>query len=109
MKSVRYFQPYSTKENVVTNATLLFLSHVNRLAPSLFEDFLTDVVEDQILIGPIFGNQEVKQGGKSVVDAIIRQLPFELNIETKLGDRFDDRQIKAHLDGMGKELSLIHI
>ena len=105
MKSVRYFQPYSTKENVVTNAVLLFLSHVYRLAPGLFEDFITTFVEGEISIGPIFGNQEVKLGGKSVVDAVIRQTSFDLNIETKLGDGFNAQKIRNHLKGIAAEKS----
>lgn len=105
MKSVKYFQPYSTKENVVTNAVLLFLSHAYRLTPGLFEDFLTSFMDDEITVGPIFGNQEVKKGGKSVIDAVIRQNSFDLNIETKLGDSFDSRQMKNHMTGIAESQS----
>jgi hypothetical protein len=103
MKSVRYFQPYSTEENVVTNAVLLLLSHVHRLAPDLFEEFLTSFTDGEFVVGPVFGNQEKKEGGKSVVDAVIRQNQFEINVETKLGDDLDSSQIRAHIDGMKAE------
>jgi len=39
MKSVRYFQPYKKGEDVVTNAVLLLFSHINRLAPEVFNNF----------------------------------------------------------------------
>lgn len=103
MQSFRYFQPYSQQENVATNAILLLLSHVHRLAPHLLQEFLTSFTENEFLIGPQFINQERKKGGKSVVDAVIRQTPIEINIETKLGNNLDDQQIENHIKGIKKE------
>lgn len=103
MSEVSYFQTYSQRENVATNATLLLLSHVHRIAPNLFEKFLTDITEDEFPVGPSFINQEGKLGGKSVVDAVIRQAPFEINIETKRGGELDEGQCVRHMDGMKKE------
>jgi len=103
MSEVSYFQTYSQRENVATNATLLLLSHVHRIAPNLFESFLTNITEDEFPVGPSFLNQESKLGGKSVVDAVIRQAPFEINIETKRGGDLDEGQCIRHMDGMKLE------
>jgi hypothetical protein len=102
---VSYFSPYKTSENTVTNAVLLLLSHIHRTAPEIFEAFLKDIAGEDIAVGPIFANQDAKSGGKSVVDAIIRQTPIEINIETKIthGDSLDTDQLKRHAEGMKRE------
>ena len=103
MKSVRYFQPYKNGEDVVTNAVLLLFSHINRLAPEIFTGFVAMVAGEKATLGPIFGNQDSKPGGKSVVDAVIRQQAIDINIETKLGDSLNADQIFRHFEGMWAE------
>ena len=84
MRNVTYFPPYSQEENIVTNAVLLLFSHVNRLAPNLLQGILNNLTDEELQLGPIFSNQV--KGTKSVIDAVISQTPFEIHIETKLGD-----------------------
>jgi len=96
MRNVSYFPPYSQPENVVTNAVLLLLSHVNRLAPDLFSDLLTNLTDESFDVGPIFQNQIKIKGGKGIPDALIRQVPFEIYVETKLGDKLAHSQIEDH-------------
>lgn len=105
MRNVSYFSPYKSGENIVTNSVLLLLSHVNRIAPDLFELFLQEVGGEDITVGPTFGNQEGKQGGKSIVDAVIRQSSIEINIETKIvkGSSLDMGQLERHAEGMKLE------
>jgi len=105
MRNVSYFSPYKSGENTVTNSVLLLLSHVHRIAPDLFELFLQEVGGDDITVGPTFGNQEGKQGGKSIVDAVIRQSSIEINVETKIvkGSSLDMEQLKRHAEGMKLE------
>jgi len=105
MRTVSYFSPYKQSENTVTNAVLLLLSHIHRAAPDIFESFLKDIAGEDITVGPIFANQEAKPGSKSIVDAIIRQTPIEINIETKIthGDSLDTDQLKRHAEGMNRE------
>jgi len=72
MRNVSYFPPYSQEENVVTNAVLLLLSHVNRLAPTIFSDLLTSITDEAFAIGPTFQNQVKIRGGQGIPDALIR-------------------------------------
>ena len=105
MRTVSYFSPYKQSENTVTNAVLLLLSHIHRIAPDVFEAFLKDIAGQDISVGPIFANQDSKPGGKSIVDAVIRQTPIEINIETKIthGDSLDTDQLRRHAEGMKAE------
>jgi len=105
MRTVSYFSPYKQSENTVTNAVLLLLSHIHRNTPDIFEAFLKDIAGQDIAVGPIFANQDSKPCGKSVVDAVIRQTPIEINIETKIthGDSLDTDQLRRHAEGMKTE------
>lgn len=96
-RNVSYFPPYSQEENVVTNAVLLLLSHVHRLAPVIFSNLLTTITNKEYDVGPIFTNQIRVKGGEGIPDALIQQNPFEIYVETKLGDDIGIKQIKSHL------------
>ena len=96
MRNVTYFSPYSNKENVVTNAVLLLLAQVNRLAPSVFSSLLTTLTDEEYNVGPTFQNQIKISGKKSVPDALIQQAPFKIYVETKLGDELNLEQIRNH-------------
>ncbi len=102
MRNVSYFPPYSLEENVVTNAVLLLLSHVHRLAPAIFSDLITAITDVEYDVGPTFQNQVKISGGVGIPDALIRQAPFEIYIETKRGNRIEISQIKAHLTTIEK-------
>lgn len=102
MRNVSYFPPYSQEENVVTNAVLLLLSHVNRMAPTVFSELLTSITDEAFAIGPTFQNQVKVQGGQGIPDALIQQSPFEIYIETKLGDQLSVGQIVSHFETIKK-------
>lgn len=102
MRNVSYFPPYSQEENVVTNAVLLLLSHVHRLAPAIFSNLITAITDVEYDVGPTFQNQVKISGGVGIPDALIRQAPFEIYIETKLGDDLSTTQIEDHLKTIKK-------
>lgn len=99
MSKLHYFQRYDSKENWVTNSTLLLLSrlyHYNRLK---FERVLNSILADSNLslnIGVNFTQQQ--WGQSSVVDGVIFQDSFKVVIETKLYDNFSTDQLIRHLD-----------
>lgn len=101
MSKISYFQKYGQRENHATNNTMLMLQHVYRLGPHRLGRVLASLLDDpdKLLIGPTF-EQQVRGIG-SVPDAAILQQPFELWIETKLGDDLDDDQISRHLAHVG--------
>ncbi len=106
MSKLHYFQRYDSKENWMTNATLLLLSrlyHYNRLK---FETAINSILADSNLslnIGVNFTQQE--WGQSSVVDGVISQDSFKVVIETKLYDKFSTDQLVRHLDAFGNNYS----
>lgn len=102
MARVHFFQRYSSKENAVTNNTLLLLSQIYGTSPDLLENFISELNEDlNFRVGPEFG-QQIK-GVSSVPDGVVSQTNFKIVIETKLGDNVNQNQLKHHLDCFGKE------
>jgi hypothetical protein len=97
MSKLHYFQRYQSKENWVTNATLLLLSrlyHYNRLK---FAAVINSILEESRLtlnIGTDFNQQQ--KGEISVVDGVISQESFKVVIETKLYDNFSTDQLISH-------------
>lgn len=106
MSKLHYFQRYDSKENWVTNATLLLLSrlyHYNRLK---FETIINSILVDSNLslnIGVDFSQQQ--WGQNSVVDGVISQESFKVVIETKLYDNFSTDQLIRHLDAFNNGYS----
>lgn len=101
MSTLHYFQRYDSKENWVTNATLLLLSKLYHFDRLKFELVLNNILEDSKLslnIGASFSQQ--KWGKASVVDGVISQESFKIVIETKLYDNFSINQLKNHLDAL---------
>jgi hypothetical protein len=76
MARVHFFQRYSSKENAVTNNTLLLLSQIYGTSPDLLENFISELNEDlNFRVGPEFG-QQIK-GVSSVPDGIVSQTNFK--------------------------------
>lgn len=106
MSRLHYFQRYGSKENWMTNATLLLLSrlyHHNRLK---FETAINTILIDSNLslnIGVNFTQQE--WGQNSVVDGVLSQESFKIIIETKLYDNFSTDQLIRHLDALSNSYS----
>lgn len=104
MSKIHYFQRYSTRENVVTNNTLHLLHRIYIESPKIFESIIYDLCGEKsksiLDVGPTFEQQT--GGNGSIPDGNIKQKPFNLLIETKLGDGFDVTQLKNHMDGFSK-------
>lgn len=106
MSSIHYFQRYSTKENVITNNTLLLFSRLYNGSPLKFKLFLTSL--DNIIdvnIGVSFSQQE--RGNGSVPDGNISQESFKIAIETKQTDKFDLIQLVNHFKAFDDEKTQI--
>lgn len=110
MSKIHYFQRYSIKENFVTNNALHLLKRIYLEGPKIFENVLGDICgeksESVLEVGPSFEQQT--GGNSSVPDGKIRQKPFNLLVETKLGDEFDVVQLKNHMGGFkGSENNIL--
>ncbi|XBQ17582.1 MAG: hypothetical protein ABL308_06780 [Oceanicaulis sp.] len=107
MRQVTLFPPYKQPENLVTNAVLVLLSQVYRLAPELFAAVLTSLTETESQVGPQFNNQIRVSGGTGIPDALIHQPPFKLYVETKLNDYITEDQIRAHVSSIRQHEPLV--
>ncbi|PRY22735.1 hypothetical protein CLV58_14415 [Spirosoma oryzae] len=106
MSKLHYFQRYSSKENWVTNATLLFLSRLYHYDRLKFETTLNLILDNSNLsleIGVKFTQQQ--WGKNSVVDGVISQDSFKVVVETKLYDNFSTDQLIRHFDSFGNDHS----
>lgn len=107
MSNIAEFPCYTTRENMVTNNTMLFLRKLHAHKPAYFQLLLEGLFdESDILVGPQFLQQFFE--GDSIPDGAIRQSDLEIRIETKLGNSFDQDQIRRHMDiGGGKHPILV--
>lgn len=97
-----YFQRYSSKENWVTNATLLLLSRLNHHDPRYFQTAINAVLNNTIEISTAveFQQQQGGHGNKNIIDGLITQPSFAIAIETKLYDNQDTSQLIRHLESL---------
>jgi hypothetical protein len=105
MSKIHYFQRYTQKENVVTNNTLLLFSRLYNDSPSRFEDFINELLVDDLInveIGLRFNQQSGNGKRTSIPDGAIIQKSVKVLIETKLYDN-DSGQILRHLEGFDAE------
>ena len=111
MSRIHYFQRYDSKENWITNSTLLLLSRLYNYNRLKFQNVINEILSESNLslnIGVDFAQQQ--WGESSVVDGVISQDSFKIVIETKLGDNFDASPLKNHLSALtstsGKKILL---
>src|SRR5690349_12749479 len=99
MSEIHYFPRYSTKENAVTNNTLLLLLRLYQYNRYKFEKLMGILGVEQEVPLPSFGLQfnQQKTTGKSVLDGFLWQESIKIAVETKLGNAFDIEQLKNHL------------
>ena len=105
MAEVGFFPKYEQKENRVTNYTLLLFKQIYNENPSLFQEFIENLLADEckdINVGVEFSQQEgfSCEKGKSIIDGVIRQMPFEIFIETKNTDWFYENQLERHINNL---------
>lgn len=105
MAEVGFFPKYEQKENRVTNYTLLLFKQIYNENPTLFQEFIENLLADEckdINVGVEFSQQEGFncEKGKSIIDGVIRQVPFEIFIETKNTDWFYENQLERHINNL---------
>lgn len=97
-----YFQRYASKENWVTNATLLLLSRLYHFDRYKFENAINAVLGQSagIKTSVEFDQQKKSKGGGNVIDGLISQPSFAIAIETKLYDNQYKSQLIRHLNSL---------
>lgn len=106
MAEIHYFQRYSSKENTVTNNTLLLFSRLYHHDILAFNKFINDLSETGIINAMVSFEQQTK-GNHSVPDGSITQDSFKIIIETKLYGQENIRQIINHADNFEDEKSKV--
>ncbi len=102
MSEISYFQRYSQPENHITNNVLLMMRTLYRSHPkklqTVIESILTEggAEDSELKIGPVFEQQV--GSSSSIPDAIISQRSFNLVIEVKPGEKWDESQLIRHLE-----------
>lgn len=105
MTKVHYFQRYSSKENTVTNNTLLLFSRLYHHDSRAFKDFLNQLPGDEQTT-PINATVKFEQqtsASYSVPDGAITQESFKIVIETKLYGQENIDQVIKHTNSFGEE------
>ena len=105
MAEVGFFPKYEQKENRVTNYTLLLFKQIYNENPGLFQEFIENLLAEEcknINVGVQFTQQESYfcEKGKSIIDGVIKQLPFEIFIETKNSNWFHKDQLERHVNNL---------
>lgn len=100
MSRVSYFQRFSQPENHATNNTLLLLRYFYQKSPFKVQNVLNSLLNEELSIGLTFEQQVKSKGGHSVPDALIKQEPMRIYIETKRGGELDADQLRRHLDSI---------
>lgn len=115
MTRIHYFQRYSSKENTVTNNTLLLFSRLYHHDSRVFKEFLNQLPNDEQTM-PINSTIKFEQqttANHSVPDGTITQESFKIVIETKLYGQENIDQILRHTDSFdgekNKYLMLINV
>jgi hypothetical protein len=102
MSRVSHFQRFSQQENHATNNTLLLLRYFYQSSPFKIQKALTSLLDTELSIGLTFDQQIRGKGSRSVPDALIKQEPMRIFIETKRGGDLDSDQIRRHLDSIAR-------
>lgn len=113
MSSIHYFQRYTSRENAVTNNTLLLLSRIYEESWEAYETLINELaglsdLDGLVRIGPRVTQQN--RESSSVPDGSIRQQSFCVLIETKRNPLTPKKQLREvedqllrHLDGFQEE------
>lgn len=102
MSDIHYFQRYSSRENTVTNNTLLLFSRLYHQDIVKFNQFINDLSDSGAINAMVRFEQQTK-GKQSVPDGAIKQESFKIVIETKLYDQENIDQIIKHADSFEDE------
>ncbi len=99
---IHYFQRYHSKENVDTSNTMLMLSRLYTYSADKFFLMLKDLIlcEES---SPELSFELQPAGKNSVPDAMFSQKSFKVVVETKLYNKFNQKQLENHLEKFGSE------
>lgn len=102
MSTIHYFQRYSSRENWVTNATLLLFSRLYHFDRKKFEVSINLMLgtEAAVETDVVFAQQVGGESGKNIIDGLLYQPSFRIAIETKLFDNQYEEQLKRHLESL---------
>jgi hypothetical protein len=100
MSRVSHFQRFSQPENHATNNTLLLLRYFYQKSPFKIQNVLNSLLGTDLSIGLTFEQQVKSKVDHSVPDALIKQEPMKIFIETKRGGELDIDQIQRHIDSI---------
>ena len=103
MSNITYFPRYSNQENAVTNTVLHLFSQVYGHSTERLQGLVGELLgSTEIPLGINFEQQT--RSAMSVPDAIIRQDPVHIVIETKVGAPVDSGQLVRHCNTFNKSL-----
>src|ERR1035438_7346761 len=97
MSRVSHFQRFTQQENHATNNTLLLLRYFYQSSPSKMQNVMNSLLGTELSIGLTFEQQVRIKGGTGVPDALIKQEPLRIYVETKRGGDLELDQIKRHI------------
>lgn len=108
-QQISIFCNYPNKEDRITNYCGLILKMLYNERPSTFEELISKLLieETDISIGPVFEQQT--RENKIIPDLTIKQISFEIYIETKLGEVFPEKQILNYINEIKESNSRIRV
>ena len=106
MSNVHYFQRYASRENTVTNNTLLLFERIHHYSNSKATELFSTLtgIDEEIEIG-LQINQQVNQkeeGKRSVFDGVILQRSFKIFIESKVDASVDRKQLLKYASALSE-------
>ena len=101
MSEIYYFQRYSSRENAVTNNTLLLIERIYKYSNQQAAKLLNEITGESIEIG-LKIRQQVR-GESSVPDGSILQGSLKILIESKVDSEVSDDQLIKHARSFSNE------
>ncbi len=102
MANIHYFQHYSSKENTVTNNTLLLFARIFSYSNAKVSQLLATLTGEAIEVGIEIKQQE--RSGDSIPDGSLLQRSFKIAIEAKVDAPVTVKQLQRHADNLSKGL-----
>lgn len=99
MTKLNYFQRYSQREDHITNNVLLMLRHLYRESPIKLKTVLDTILDDDtgLNVGVEFEQQISSKASRP--DGQIKQVGWDIRIEFKPHNGWDEDQLKRHVKG----------
>ena len=101
MSKIHFFPRFTSKENTVTNNTLLLFARIYDHSPERASKLLTDLSGAPIEIGLEIGQQQ--KVGNAIPDGTLIQRSFKILLETKVDAKDDEAQLLRHCLSFSEE------